>query len=1654
MRLARPAPVFASLWLLALWLYSALAQAAGPLSLKVEQVVERTYDGAPALAVVLSDPLDGSKRHDSFFEVSRAGQVVSGGWVLGENGQVLYFPHVDPETDYVVLVRRGLTAKNGRALPGHQSFNVKTQPIMPMAGFASQGLILPAGLTDGLPVVSVNVPAVDVEFLRVPVEKMQELALQVANGGTLDRWYLNEVSQGLESVYLARFDTHGEPNRRTISHIPVGQIPQLAAPGFYLAVLNRPGSFEYNAQTAFFTVSDIGLHLRRFPQQLELFAASIATGAPLPDVEVALYDSTGKPLAQRIFTDVDGRATLPAQASASVLLGKHGQQLAFIGLAGPALDLSEFAISGRPQRPLEIYAYGPRDIYRPGETVDVTALLRDSDGRASAPLPLNARLIRADGKLAAEYVLPAGELGHYSHSFAIPSDAPTGRWQLELRVDPKSNTPDHLYSFLVEEFLPERMKLTLTTPAAALTAGQEALLDIQGDFLYGAPAAGARVTGDLLVRPARELLEQFPGYRFGNPDGIPRGQEQQLFDATLDEAGHYQQSFQPWEGDLTTPLTARIRTQLFEAGGRPVARSLEWSIWPADTLVGIRPLFDKDESDSETQVGFEVIRTNAAGELLAANDLEVALVRESRDYYWQFEPGSGWSRQYSELAYPVVRQNLSFPVGGRGQLTLPVEWGRYRLEILDPVTGLTTRYRFEAGWSWEDTEQGGARPDQVTLTLDRPAYKAGEVAKVQVVPPQGGHALITVEGDRVLWQRRLELPAEGATVEIPIDADWTRHDLYVTALVLRGAGAVDKATPARAVGLKHLPLERGERRLAVELTAPERMEPERPLAVDVAVPGAAGESAMVTIAAVDEGILALTDFQSPDPFDWFFAPRGYGADLFDLYHRVVEKMAGKTATLSYGGDGDIGGKKGSRKPDAEVKIVSLYSGPVTLDSQGRAHVELPVPDFNGQLRVMAVAFTADRFGAAERQVVVRAPVIAELSTPRFLGAGDHAVTTLDLHNLSGHEQNLTVTLRGVTPVGLPEQQRQIQLADGERRSLTFPISGAEAFGVGRLELAVSGEGIDIRRQWELAVRPPYPGLVRAVREPLAAGGQFVADPALLEGLLPATIEVELLVSPQPPLDLARLLKTLLHYPYGCAEQTTSGAFPLLFADSAAQNRFLLDPVADSQRREWIEGAVGRLAGKQHPNGAFSLWGGDGAGNPWLSAYVTDFLLEARDRGYAVPAPMLDKALEALANHLQNSFGFTVEEGDSSPAFAFASRAYAGYVLARAGRAPLGTLRTLYDQHQSEGGDGLSLVQLGLALKLGGDERRANEAIKAGIAREKGQKERYYGFYGDYGSQLRNLAAIIQLLDRYHVKSPELPWLISSLAERLRQRQWLSTQERNALFLAGLALSSEKAWQGTLTTGKRGEPLAVTGTFRRSLSPEALRQGVSFTSRQDSPLYLSLEVAGYPHAAPPTDGDDGITILRELYDTSGTPIGDRPLVVGELLLARTRVDVNQSMRDALLVDMLPAGLELENQNLAHAQALEGMQIPGLDLQAMANNQEIDHLEFRDDRFVVAADLHSWQPLELYYLLRVVTPGRYQWAMPFIEEMYRPERRAFGAAGRTIEVAPEVLQAAEQELQSAPPNPTPAAPATAPMPPAGAMPPPAPGLPYPYPPPFYR
>lgn len=1571
---------------------------------EVMHIAELSYQQAPAIAITLSAPINPQASWQNYFQLLDSDHSpVKGEWVLGEHLNVVYFPFSKPSTRYIVRVNAGLKALSGRLLAKDEEKQIQTQARKQSVKFVSRGSQLAPELSEGLTVEAVNVNAVDVDFLR-----LNDDAIGTFLGGGLSNYAydLQRLKHTTTLAYSARFDLNSSENKTEKTVLPLAPIKALQEPGIYITVLKEAGDYPYNYNTTWFAVGDISVQARQYPNQLVAFVHAAVNVKPIEKATVTVYDRQGRELAKAL-ADAQGKVSFAtAMDKAAYLIALHNKHMSVLTLKGAAMDLSEFSLSARQNFPLEFFMYGPRDIYRPGEEVVVNGLLRDHDGRLLEASKIQARILRPDGRVFHNFVWQGDAQAFYEHRFNLPQQTVTGDWQLAAKL---GNGREFTFAFKVEEFLPERMKLTLNSiPDTRFITDEKLAINLQGDYLYGAPAAGNRAEATMVLRQKRTVFDEWQAFVFGAEDYKDYNLDSALDDITLDNNGAATIVLPAeWQG-ATQPIEISTRVSLFESGGRPVSRTINHIYWPRETLVGVRPLWESEIASPRGDVHFELINVNRDGESQAADDLTVIAIRENARYYWQWD--DGWQYRQNETNVPVYSRVVSLHANSRTQVAIPVEYGNYRIEVRDQQQTLLNSFRFYAGWRWDSPEVGATgRPDKLDLTLNADAIKTGEQATITFNAPYDGLMVFTVEANELMWLETRELKAGDNTLTLPANTDWDRHDIYATVTLLRSGNSERKHLPKRAFGLVHLPLDRETRVLNLTLQAPEKILPATELTTKIKVDNAAGKQVFVTLSAVDTGVLSLTNFKTPNAHTWFFEPRGYNVDIRDTWAAFIEQLSARMATRRFGGDAEDMARGGDA-PQSDVQIVSLYSGKVQLDTNGEADVTLALPYFNGELRLMGMAWAEGSFGEQEEKVKVAAPLIAEISTPRFLAKGDKANATLDLQNLTEREMVLDVDFSASDILGANTITQSISLQPKQKKILQLPLTGNAYYGTGSIVLKATEQSANgdasVARSWNLSLRPAFPAETVRKEAAVKAGEKYNFPMDEIARFDADTLGVMLSVSPTPPFDVQQQLQQLIQYPYGCLEQTTSRAWPLLKTsfDELIKYDVTDDKRVAKNRDKLIEGAIARISGMQRSDGSFGLWSNQSREAHWLTVYATDFLIAAKEQGYNVDSAVLDSAIAKVKKYVTlHSIQWSEREHYSTwpEHYHFSYRAYAAYVMAQRQQVSLGDVRNLFDKYHSSAKTRLPLAQVASALELLGDRTRSEKAWALAFSTD----ATVNGYGGDYASPVRDQAWITALaLESRLVQEPLQ--LVFALRDSARYRRWLSTQERFALYSLGQKLNRrETQWQAELHVNDAPITIDQNTPWRSYWKRDAVPSALALASKDSKPLFTNLTLQGYP-IEPNHSIADGIAVRRHYYNDRGEKLSLSNVKTGDLILVRVDMHSIDEYRlpDAMLVELLPAGLELENQNLSSAVAMNEMRVENKTVAQWMEKTHIVHQEFRDDRYVAALSL-SRQTSSVFYLARAVTPGEYLVPPSLVEDMYRPEIRAVGAMGKPLVVSPK-------------------------------------------------
>ncbi|MEY8842278.1 alpha-2-macroglobulin family protein, partial [Cribrihabitans sp. XS_ASV171] len=1120
---------------------------------------------------------------------------------------------VEHGSRYRLTFRAGLPAASGETLHKDVTITHYVRDRSPSVRFPGRTYVLPKAAEAALPVETVNLSALDLSLRRVSDRNLLRAMQEGFFGRPLSYWQEQQFEGEIaEEVWTGTAQVGQELNRAVTTRLPMGEAIADQPAGIYALTASVPGADPYDdpGATQWFVLSDLGLASYSGSDGLHVSVRSLADAAAREGVEVQLVSRANAVLGTSI-TDAQGFARFApgltrgtGGAAPAMILASADKDLNFLPLTDPAFDLSDRGVEGRaPAGPVDVFLTTDRGAYRAGETIHVTALARDGETRAIPDLPLTAILTRPDGVEYRRTTSAQGKAG--GHVFALPTGpaAPRGTWRIEVKADPEGAALA-TQTVLVEDFLPERIDYDLSLPDAPLRPGDSPPLSISARYLFGAPGADLTIDGQVILRPA-DTVEGFPGYRFGRYDAPAAPQATQFGGARTDAQGKATVAIEiPESPTQGQPLTAEVIARVADGSARPVERRLSAPVRPEGPVIGIRPLFEEMVPEGG-EARFDLI---ALSPDLTPTPMQVrwTLNRVETRYQW-YQLYGNWEWEPTTRRTRVATGEVALG-GDPVEIAQPVEWGRYEL-VVERTDGayVAAATDFHAGWY--QAADAAATPDRLELSMDRETYAVGDTAQLRIVPRMAGTALISVLSDKVIARQAVEVAEGATTIPIPVTEDWGTG-AYVTAAVIRPMDVSAGQTPARALGLAHASVAPGVKALSVAIDAPETTEPRQTQSVRVTVAGARpGEEVWMTLAAVDLGILNLTGFDSPDPQDYYFGQRRLGVEMRDVYGRLIDSMNGAMGTIRSGGDADAGMRMQSPPPTQE--LMAQFSGPVQIGPDGSAEIPIDLPDFNGTVRLMAVAWSPTGVGQAEADMTVRDPVVVTATLPRFLAPGDSARIRLEVTHADGPSGQMHLALTDPAGLQLGSQPGRFSLAQGAKTVFELPVT-AQQVGDPRITLTLTTpDGRDLTQTLTLPIRANDPEIAETRRFALGAGDSFLFSADVFADMRPGTARAMLSAGPLAKFDAPGLLARLDRYPYGCTEQVASQAMPLLYLSSVAQATGLGTEPALTAR---IDAAISRVLSRQAGNGSFGLWRAE-SGDFWLDAYVADFLSRARAQGH-------------------------------------------------------------------------------------------------------------------------------------------------------------------------------------------------------------------------------------------------------------------------------------------------------------------------------------------------------------------------------------------------------------------------------------------------------
>lgn len=1287
--------------------------------------------------------------------------------------------------------------------------------------------------------------------------------------------------------------------------------------------------------------------------------------------------------------------------------------------------------------------YTDRGVYRPGDTSHVVVVVRDKEGMApQAGMPVKLEVKDPRRKVFKSRTLQTNAAGMVFIDLPFGVYADTGRYS--LRVDVSSRSIAH-HSFNVEEFVPERMKVEPKIVQKEHLDGDEVNVDVSARYLFGGSAKGSRFELSCSVSPTTFQPKENGDYRFAEQVRSSQSSSgmRVLGQVTgkLGDEGTAQQACPRKEtGSTSGPLRLSAQASVFEAGsGRTTVGTAKTLVHPEKHYVGLKASSSSVEAGKPIDV--DGIIVDWAGKAITdVKEVKVELLRLTTQYGWTYDEWSGhWRNRYHQREERDTTTTVKVGSDGKFKISLVPQQagGRYVVRVSSGKA--QSDMQFYSSWAysywWDDW--GGSSRDKTPRPKRASALpvsvkgpiEVGQPAEVSMKAPFPGTVLLAVETDGVITHDVKTLKAGPNTWSFTLEK--FAPNVYVSALLIKDPHLDTPAAflPDRAYGMTSVRVQPRAFTQDVQLTVPNEVRSNSTLNVELQLPNVEPNS-FVTVAAVDEGILSLTKFKSPDPLASIFKKRALGVDTFETIGWNMLLPAQDTSSKT-GGDADASGAGRVQ----QVKPVALYSGVVKVPKDGKVSIPLEVPEYRGALRVMVVSVGPKKVGTASKEVLVRDPIVLQSTLPRFLMENDEFDVPVFVTNLSGKPQKVDVSVdvsvlvedhvekndkvKDVDAlVWQGKTTRAVQLADGESKTVRFSATAKLTTGAAHVVVkAKSASGIEVKEERDIPFSADGP-LVRKVQRVQLKDGVTDVLP-LLEGWTPTTERTNVWVTNNPYGDAFDHLRGLMRYPHGCLEQTTSKTRPLLFLANLVSR---VDPGTFQRQslEKRVMAGVNRVLSMQTSLGGFAYWPGGSDPSHWASAYATHMLLDAIEQGYPVPKERVDNAVEWMERELTHRYE-KLTKSKSRYRYYKDAEAYFHYVVARAGKGRKARILKLLDDVSSEPGKQARESEwlLKTALHYAGDRRFERDLKKLDASPIVHERSNSWSFYSELRRRGMQLALFGELFDddpagealanvvaselrrrpSYWYTTQELVWSVTGLGRRVGNSKPLSAPPRLEVNGRTVENKVRNTVYVTDQDGKRVKKDTKERSWNVYRASEAKSLKVSVDDDDEGSAWLILSSEGQRPDAKWKVGGEGLRITRKLYDTGwNLRAADKGIDLGEVLYVAVTVEntTNKHLKNIAVVDRLPAGFEIENPRL-NRQGAPTRSIP------KKEKWTPDFMNLRDDRVEVFGSISRKSKRTFIYAVRATGAGTFRMPPVSAEAMYDPALWARQAGG-LVEVLP--------------------------------------------------
>jgi alpha-2-macroglobulin len=1314
--------------------------------------------------------------------------------------------------------------------------------------------------------------------------------------------------------------------------------------------------------------SDLGLTAKRGDDGNSIiFVTDIKTAQTISGVQVELYDFQQQVIGSGV-TAGDGKVIINTKASPYALIAKNGFQRGYLKMGdGDALPVSSFDVSGETiQNGLKGFLYGDRGVWRPGDSLFLTFILEDKLRQFPSNHPVVFELQNPQGQIVNRIVKSSAENGFYSFATATSSDAPTGNWTGRI----KAGGLNLSQQLKIETVKPNRLKINLDFGTDKFTTPEvSGNLDVK--WLHGAPGRNLKAEFDVILVSVPTTFAKFPGYAFEDPSREFSSEAQPAFENYTDDQGKASVQVSLATGNSAPGfLNAIFRGKVYEESGNFSIDRFSIPYYPYKSFVGMKTpegekysgilYFDKTHT-------VDLVSVDGDGNPVTRDNLEISMYKLNWRWWWDnsYEGIANYiDGSYSKL----VKTGTAKTVNGKGAWSFEMkldkdEHGRYFIRVCDPVSGHCTAqivYVDEPGWysRVRDAESGGATI--LSFATDKTSYNIGEKVNVTIPTNNQGRALISIEnGTRVLDAHWVE--TQRGETKFSFDATpEMAPNVYVNVTMIQPHSQTVNDLPIRLYGVTGITVQDPATHLEPVISMPKEIEPGEK--VNIQISEKSDRKMTYTIALVDEGLLDITRFKTPDAWSRFYSREALGVRTWDLYDNVMGAFGAQLdRVLSVGGDSELASKEDDARAN-RFKPVVKYFGPFTIDG-GTATHSFTMPQYIGSVKTMVVAGNAGAYGKADNVTPVRKPLMVLATLPRVLGPEENVRLPITLFSQDKRIQNITVEIKTSGPVSLSgESRKTVSMAASGDMTVDFGLSVLSETGIAKIIVNASSGNFKATDEIEIEIRNPNLAVSKISEAVLDAGKKWEGEvaPFGISGTNTAILEISSL----PPVNLGSRLRYLIQYPYGCIEQTTSSVLPQLYLDRIKA----LTEIEKSSIQRNVTAGIERLKSFQRADGGFAYWPGGDDSDSWGSTYAGHFLVEAEAKGYFVPADMIKKWKKFQKS--KASEWRRVDKYYNNDLM----QAYRLYTLALASAPDIGAMNRLQEDRNLSS---TAAWMLASAYAKAGQPEASRKIISNLSTMIKPYRELGY----TYGSDLRDKALILETLTLLNERTKAFEILKEISSQLGNGNYWMTTQE-TAMCLRAVGNFAGTQKQGELKfayvlNGKTINALTELPIVQVPIPVSGIKkQRFEVTNSGNGLLFARLIMEGTPARGNEEDGQNNLAINVRYTDVKGNEIDIMRLEQGTEFMAVvsvTHTGLRSYYENLALAQVFPSGWEINNVRLTNDEGL-------------LKTSPYNYQDIRDDRVYTYFGLSPNESRTFRVMLTASYAGSYYLPAVNCEAMY--------------------------------------------------------------------